>query len=540
MIKFIIRIFLLSGILLCPPPLPAAEPFDLPQFIQKELSAGKKTITIPPGRYRVTPQGKEHVRLSGLRDVTIEATGVELVCTETTRAVTVLNCTNLIIRGLSIDYDPLPFTQGRITSVSEDRRVYEVELFDGYPPPEKIITPKYEVFEPDGIAFRHDEYAPFQVEPASGRTLRLIKSRVLKTGGQVGDIIIFDTEDALGGSHPHAVYIENSKEIRFEKVVLYASNCFGFLEVGCDRTVYQDCAVRRRRPESDPVRRGHFRVRSLNADAFHSKAALHGPQIIGCSAEYQADDAVNITGSYHLISGTEDGRLTVLAHRIMDIQAGDRVELVDRNGRSLPDAKVVSIRRDGPTSPEEIKLVQSLPILQSVRDLLKQRYIVELDRSVSVEPGAIICSRDRVGDHFKIINCHFSRNRSRGILVKASGGEIRDTVIEHCGMTAFLIAPSYEWLEAGFVHGLTVENCTVTDSGGPAVEIHGIGKFLGHSRLNFSRNLFITDAIPAVSIDAVESAVFEQNTLNGQPLPESSLAVKIRNSESVLIKPENR
>lgn len=537
MTDFIIRLALFSGILLCSPPLEAAAtpPTDLPLFIQQELSAGKKTILVPPGRYRVTPKGKEHLRLSGLRDVTIEATGVELVCTETTRAITVRNCTNLVIRGLSVDYDPLPYTQGRITSVSEDRLVYDVELFDGYPLPEKIITPKYEVFEPDGIAFRHDEYAPFQVEPVDGRILRVIKSRVRKQGGQVGDIILFDTDDAPGGSNPHAVYIENSKDVRFEKVKLYASNCFGFLEVGCDRTVYQDCAVRRRPPESDPVKRGHFRVRSLNADAFHSKAALHGPQIIGCTAEYQADDAVNITGSYHLISGTEDRRLTVLAHRTMDIQAGDRVELVDRNGRMLPDAKVVSIRRDGPASPEEIKLVQSLPILQPVRVLLKQRYLIELDRSVAVEPGSIICSRDRVGDHFKIINCHFSRNRSRGILVKASGGEIRDTVIEHCGMAAFLIAPSYEWLEAGFVHGLTVENCTVIDSGGPAVEIHGIGKFPGHSGLNFSRNRFETDAVPAVSIDAVESAVFEQNTLNGQPMTENHPAVKIKNSESVLI-----
>jgi hypothetical protein len=350
-------------------------------------------------------------------------------------------------------------------------------------------------------------------------------------------MMIFDTPDAPGGFNPHAVYIENSKGVRFEKVVLYASNCFGFLEVGCDRTVYQECAVRRRPAEFDPVERGHFRVRSLNADAFHSKAALHGPQIISCSAEYQADDAVNITGSYHLISGTENGRLTVLAHRKMDIQDGDRVELVDRNGRLLPEAKAVSVGRAGPASPEEMELVQSLPMLQQIRDLLKQRYLIELDRSVSIEPGSIICSRDRVGDHFKIINCHFSRNRSRGILVKASGGEIRDTVIEHCGMAAFLIAPSYEWLEAGFVHGLTVENCTVIDSGGPAVEIHGIGKFPGHSGLNIIRNRFETDAVPAVSIDAVDDAVFEQNTLNGQPLTERSPAVRIKNSKDILIRP---
>ena len=44
----------------------------------------------------------------------------------------------MTVLGLTIDYDPLPFTQGRIVSLSEDKRVHEIELFDGYPTADKV------------------------------------------------------------------------------------------------------------------------------------------------------------------------------------------------------------------------------------------------------------------------------------------------------------------------------------------------------------------------------------------------------------------
>ncbi|MFA5688192.1 MAG: right-handed parallel beta-helix repeat-containing protein [Kiritimatiellales bacterium] len=509
---------------------PAETAFNLPQFIAGELAAGKKEIVIPPGRYTVTPVRKQHLLFANLSDVTVIAAGVEMVCTETTRAITVQNCTNVTIRGMTIDYDPLPFTQGKITAISADKLTYDIELFDGFPPVEKIVAVKYEMFEADGTTYRCDEYAPFRIEPLGGKKLRLIKSRDKKAGEQVGDIILLDTEDTLGGRNPHAVYTENSKNIRFEKMILYASNCFGFLEVGCDRTVYQDCVIDRRAPESDPVQRGHFRVRSLNADGYHSKAAIHGPQILNCTAHFQGDDAINITGSYHFIAGTERGELIVLAHRSMDIQAGDCVEVIDFNGRPLPDAKVVSIRLTDAALPEEVKLTQSLSL---VGMLLRQRYIVKLDQQFPVNPGAIICSRERVGDQFKVIGCHFTRNRSRGILVKASYGEIRDTTIEHCGMAAFLIAPSYEWLEGGFVRNLTVQNCTVNQSRRAAVEIHGLGEFPGHKKLLFSGNTFNTANLPALSIECVEDARFENNTLNGRLLTNRLPEVQVKFSKNI-------
>jgi hypothetical protein len=108
---------------------------DLQNCIDQQVKEGAKRIVIPPGCYRVQPRSGVHLTLDGLPDgVTIDATGVEMLCLETTRALSISNCTNLTLQGLTIDYDPLPYTQGRITSISKEkvsvqlRQVFRVRL----------------------------------------------------------------------------------------------------------------------------------------------------------------------------------------------------------------------------------------------------------------------------------------------------------------------------------------------------------------------------------------------------------------------------
>ena len=72
------------------------------------------------------------------------------------------HCTNLTIRGLTIDYDPLPFTQGRIVKMSADKKVHEIELFDGYPRTDTIIPFKYAIFDPETRDLRYGNYFKFK------------------------------------------------------------------------------------------------------------------------------------------------------------------------------------------------------------------------------------------------------------------------------------------------------------------------------------------------------------------------------------------
>ena len=119
---------------------------DLRELITPGIASGKSVISIHPGRYRFTPQNREHLVCADLKNITVHADGLETICTQTTRAISSERCENFTLRGLVIDYDPLPFTQARITTISADQKEISVAVIDGYPEP-KVGSVAVEVFD---------------------------------------------------------------------------------------------------------------------------------------------------------------------------------------------------------------------------------------------------------------------------------------------------------------------------------------------------------------------------------------------------------
>ena len=175
--------------------------FNLQAFIDNAVRSGARRIVVPPGKYRVTPKNQQHLLLNRIQDVEILADGVEMICTQTTRAITIADCRNLSLRGLTIDYDPLPFTQGRITAFSADKKSHDIELFQGYPGSEAVHTFKYEIFRADTRTLRCPDY-DYSVRKLDPTHIRVIKNK----GGpgdaeQVGDIIVIGAEGSCRGKH---------------------------------------------------------------------------------------------------------------------------------------------------------------------------------------------------------------------------------------------------------------------------------------------------------------------------------------------------
>ena len=173
-----------------------------------------------------------------------------MICTETTRALSISNCVNVTVRGLSIDYDPLPFTQGRLVALSADKSVHDIELTDGYPSSDTATTFKYEIFSPKTRTYRCGEYGVEALAKPDRKHLRITRrGSSANDPEQVGDIIALGSEVAPGGSIPHAVDVADSRRVRLEDITVYASNCFGFLESTATRrrtTAARLIAVHRR------------------------------------------------------------------------------------------------------------------------------------------------------------------------------------------------------------------------------------------------------------------------------------------------------
>ena len=445
---------------------------DLRALIDAELAAGKKRIVIPPGRYRVQAERGNHLVFKNLADVEIIANNVEMVCTSTIRALMFDECSNVTLRGLVVDYDPLPFTQGKIIAIAPDKSSVDFEVAEGYP--ETQLEERIQIYDPATGELRRGD-APWkpEIQALGGHRYRVGKSanyryNPLHDTEQVGDILVTNNSSGARGS-PHTVELRACKGMRLEDITVFASPCFGFLEHDCDGSTYLRCKVDRRDPADDPVKRALPRMRSLNADAFHSKDAGKGPAIIGCTARFHGDDCVNINGKYYYVSGSRGRQLRVAVFGNLGIRAGDPIEFLPYSGPRPPDAVVMDTQPDPtPITGDEKNLIQKLGLNENIRTWLltgkADFYTLTLDREIVLPEGSAVCCPLRIGSGFVVKDCDFGHNRSRGILIKASNGEVSGNRITNSRMAAVLISPEFWWMEAGSSCDVIVKNNTIKGS----------------------------------------------------------------------------
>ena len=443
----------------------AGAPFDLQGFIDTQLKAGKKRIVVPPGRYRVAPKQSVHLSFRNLTNVVIVATGVEMICTETARAINFENCHDVRFKGMTIDYDPLPFTEGRITALAPDKSWVEFEIIEGYP--DNQLEQRIEIYDPATGELRREMTGWEEgFAPLGNHRYRISKP---KSYGyrenwdteQVGDILVTNQRSAAG-TGDHAIVAARCTSLRLEEVTLYAAPCFGFLEHLCNGSTYYRCKIDRRPLAEDLVQRGFRRLRSLNADAFHSIEATKGPAIIQCTAHFQGDDCVNIHGTYHLVLASHQ--------RLLSTQA--RV------------------------------------------------FKLTLDRPVPLPLGSGVCSGNRVGNGCRVEGCDFGYNRSRGILIKASHARVIGNTITHSWMAAVLVAPElFWWHEAASSSDVLIEGNTITGCRCPAIEVAaqgGNGKPLAsgaHRDITITGNTIAQSVWPNIRAASTDGLVIRRNRL---------------------------
>lgn len=332
-----------------------------------------------------------------------------------------------------------------------------------------------------------------------------------------------NSETAPGGSAPHAIVSTKCKDLILEDVPLFASNCFSFLETYCDNTTYLRCGIVPCPPELDLQTRDLRRIRSGNADAFHSKHAVRGPQILECSARFQGDDCVNICGEYYMVMGSVGPRVRILAPREINIQVGDPVELVSYTGERLPDAKVLEIGKDDLVRPDEIAFLKEQKMNANNRKTLStpgtRAMTITLDRDVSLPMGSVIASMNHTGNGFLVKDCDFGFNRSRGILIKASNGKVTGNKITSSKMAAVLVAPEWWWLESGSSNNVEISGNTIKDCGATAIKViarAGNGSTApagAHRNISILGNTISNSPFPCIEVTSTDGLILARNQI---------------------------
>ncbi|HVJ45889.1 MAG TPA: hypothetical protein VM511_05840, partial [Luteolibacter sp.] len=221
MIRFVALVFCFA-----PAALHALE--DFRPFVDEALKRGEKKIVIPPGNYRIAPKGGggELWVLSGVKDVEIVAEGVTMTGTKLMRALSLYRCTNLTIRGLTVDYDPLPFTQGEIISSTEDGGSIDIKIHAGYP---RKSYSRIDVIDAK-TRFRKQRM-PF----LWGTKAELIGDDVVRVKlpgigkfAKPGDLASLSTGQEAGA--PHGISVDQSERILFDHVTVHSAPGMGILE----------------------------------------------------------------------------------------------------------------------------------------------------------------------------------------------------------------------------------------------------------------------------------------------------------------------
>ena len=521
--------------------------FDLQGFIDREIAAGNKTITIPAGTYRVKPQDRQHLYFKDLSDISIIAEGVEMICTETTRAITFEGCKNVSLKGMTIDYDPLCFTQGTITKLAPDKSYIEFKLDDNYP---DNLVERIEIFDAKTHNLKRETYygwGPF--EKTGDRSYRVSKGDNYTYNPdvdkeEIGDILVTNNDYTPNGNMPHAIYSDECVNLQLEDITLYSGNCFGFFETNGTKNNYIRCKIDRRPAETDLYDRPQ-RIRSNDADAFHSKFAYVGPQLLECSARYQGDDGINICGQYYMTAGGKDKTIRVIVPHSCDLQTGNELEIMTIDGKRLPNVKILKIEDGGTISQEMINSIKKLNQNEgNKRSLTRpENKIINLtvDKKVNFPLGSIIGNKDRVGSGFSVKNCYFGYNRSRGILIKASNGEVVGNTLDHNNMHAVLITPEAWWLESGCSDDIIVKDNTIIGNGHPqAISVTGFG-FIGdvppaglHKNIIIENNSITDCYAPCIYVASTSGGSVKDNKIvNPKKLKGEEKLIELKNCDNL-------
>lgn len=431
---------------------------DLRNIISEGLLKKQPRIVIPPGLYRGGLEGghKVHLTISDASNVEIVADGVTMICTDFTRAISFANCKTVTLQGLTVDYDPLPYTQGDVIAVNLDEGWLDVHIHAGYP---VRAQSRIDICDRKTRFRRHNK--PFMWNSkAEVRPDNIVRVFNKEAAGfaNVGDLASLGSN--LKYAVPHTICMANCDGMTLRSVTVYSSNCMGIIAAGGEGGHHIDrCRVV---PGPPPSGASEARILSTNADAILTGPMRKGVITENCEIRDAGDDSWSVqSGDYVIVK--KEGKTLYLAPRgTMAIEKGDRLRA------SLGTAPFV-VKTLAKVPLENAALAPEILVkLKGARSgywkLLGQsgkpklaRVVMETEVPWNLEES--VRDIDRQGDGFVLRN---NKIHSSGrILIKASG--LIDGNLFENGK-GIIVRPEIPYPAAVAIEEIAIRNNTIVDA----------------------------------------------------------------------------
>jgi hypothetical protein len=472
------------------------------------IKRGDKSFTIEPGTYRLSGsfkftslnnfvldgQGSTFIfiedstgkvpRLNDCYNVTING----MLMDHTTCAAFEMNdCRNITIRNLTIDWDPVRFTQGKILEVDRENRTVLFKPDNGYEVTYKDLkynkgTWRLFVFDDKG------DFADYQVRNAAvsvdpgGYPFEKTDENGCYRFGLTSPNKKFYSPDQQGVSVGATVaiccrqgsnlfYMGDCGPVRIENIISYCTPYRMALGDGGEGPITFRNVQNIRRP-------GTNRLLSTGSDAFIITAMRNGPILENCKMEGICDDFISVssflipvyiqTSPVELI--VKDFHLNGDLHPVLHC-------LEYGSCKFIADLKVKSV--SGPEDfivPEGWGSNWTIPLFwkrgkglnpgDTVRILR-----VELDKPFNLpQKGMFFSSESAVSAGTVIRNCTFERGMARGLNINTTDALIEGNFIRNCIESAILMSCEVVYWGGGrTAKNIVIRNNTFMGTNGRAI-----------------------------------------------------------------------
>ena len=378
----------------------------------------KVTLIFEMGSYDIYGSQKNErghfnpsIEVNGFDDLTIDGRGAELIGHDLSTMFNFSKCNNITITNLTTDWNPLPYTQGRVVRV--DTAFVDMEVVAPFTaqagrPTEAILG--YDM-ENHRMARRFtDHYQKGyekKSEVISPGVMRLFIGRQDRFAGKlpgVGDYLIARHQVY---SYQSFQFLECS-DVNVENVNIYCNPGMGLIARDS-----RDISISHLRVM---IRPGSGRWMSCTADATNFEGCRGTVIMENCLFEGQGDDATNV----------RSGEYLVVDERVSDTKLKIKHGYTYTSG--IPDS---------PRVGDVLELSSGKkPLVPYTTATVKSVEVNEKENALIVEFSAKLPENSIKGDIvgntsscpvLRIRNCTAIRNRARGFIIKT-----RDVIIEDC------------------------------------------------------------------------------------------------------------
>lgn len=398
----------------------------------------------------------------GPRPVRLRGEGATLVVSEpSSGAVLVRGSVDVHIDGLTIDYDPLPYTQGEIIGVSGRDRSFIALPDDGFPSlghagfryasDERLPSSFMTVFDGKDLAIKQGLPDFILLRSATRRSDGLFDV-VLSDRNVPFDLEVGDRYAYIQRERGHCLVFDRCGPVSISHVTVLASPGVAFLAVETERLTVRNSTVSR------PA--GSRRLISTNADAVHCQGCRTGPAVSGCLFERMLDDGVNVYASPSLIIRAEGD--TIWLRGGTSIRPGDELEVFDHRAgvlRGLEWARDVAAEVDGTI---RVRLSRAVP---------------KVTAADGFPACDVVVNRSSSGHGCEIRGNTFRWSRARAVVLRAGGGRVADNDIHDLSAWGIEVANDPNWPEGPLPSDVLISNNRIGPVGraipSPAILIGG-------------------------------------------------------------------